>query len=78
MAGPWEQYQQPAAAASGPWEQYQQPAVAPSEIPAPRKSYALADVPGAALENAPKKRDGIFKWGCGYFCPPHTNAYKYF
>lgn len=51
MAGPWEQYQQPAAAASGPWSQYQQPAAAPSGIPGPRKSYALSDIPGAAMEN---------------------------
>jgi hypothetical protein len=51
MAGPWEQYQQPAAAASGPWSQYQQPAAAPSGIPGPRKSYAMADIPGAAAEN---------------------------
>jgi len=59
MAGPWEQYQQPAAVVSGPWEQYQQPAAAPSEIPAPRKSYAFADVPGAAFENAPKSGMGF-------------------
>lgn len=58
MAGPWEQYQQPAAA-SGPWEQYQQPAAASSGIPAPRKSYALADVPGTAFENAPKSGLGF-------------------
>ena len=70
MAGPWEQYQQPAAAASGPWEQYQQPAVAPSEIPAPRKSYALADVPGAALENAPKSGMGFLSGVVDIFAHP--------
>lgn len=38
MAGPWEQYQAPAAAPVGPWSQYaEQPApAAPSEVPGPR------------------------------------------
>ena len=31
MAGPWEQYQQPAATPTGPWAQYQQPTAAPQE-----------------------------------------------
>lgn len=32
MAGPWEQYQQPAAAPTGPWAQYQQPSAPAMQI----------------------------------------------
>lgn len=64
MAGPWEQYQQAAPSTeTGPWSQYGgampevtvTPATAGkpvSEVPGPRK-YSWADVPGAALSNAP-------------------------
>jgi len=55
MAGPWEQYQQPAVAATpaGPWSQYQ---TAPpvNEIPMGRKGYSLAEVPLAAGKNLPE------------------------
>lgn len=47
MAGPWEQYQQPATA-TGPWSRYQ-PAEQPSEIP--KRRVALSDVPSEALSN---------------------------
>lgn len=61
MAGPWEAYQTQPAAAKGPWTQYQ-PAedaqaasdIMPPEIPAPRKTYGWAEVPGAAVSNLPK------------------------
>lgn len=54
MAGPWEQYQQPAAAApAGPWTQYQ-PTEQQSEIPTGRKGYSLAEVPLAAGRNLPE------------------------
>lgn len=45
MAGPWEQYQQPAA--TGPWTQYQQQT--PSEVPGPRRAWS--DVPMEAVTN---------------------------
>ena len=47
MAGPWEQYQQPATA-TGPWSRYQT-LEAPSEIP--KRQIALSDVPSEALSN---------------------------
>lgn len=54
MAGPWEQYQQPAAAApAGPWTQYR-PTEQQSEIPTGRKGYSLAEVPLAAGRNLPE------------------------
>jgi len=70
MAGPWEQYQQPVAAASGPWEQYQQPAAASNGMPGPRKSYTLAEVPGAALENVPKSGMGFLSGVADIFAHP--------
>lgn len=64
MAGPWEQYQTPAAAPAGPWDQYREGGTIPevtvtpdtmtvSEIPAPR-NYSISEVPGAAFRNLPK------------------------
>jgi hypothetical protein len=64
MAGPWEQYQTPAAASAGPWDQYREGGTLPevtvtpdtmtvSEIPASR-NYNMSEVPGAALRNLPK------------------------
>lgn len=48
---PFAQYApQPAA---NPFAQYATPAPSGGEIPAARRSYALREVPGAALENAP-------------------------
>lgn len=57
MAGPWEQYQQPATTDSGPWSQYQtaKPTIDQiSEIPAVRRGYSLAEVPLAAGKNLPE------------------------
>lgn len=59
MAGPWEQYQTPAAEPKGPWSQYQAPTsepVAPvivSEIPAQRRAYSAGEVPVEAVKNIP-------------------------
>lgn len=48
MAGPWEQYQAPAAAPAGPWSQYQAaPAAAAESAPAP-----ASEVPGPRQESA--------------------------
>lgn len=61
MAGPWEQYQSSSAEPSGPWSEYRSlPEVVVtadrepvSEIPAARRSYGLAEVPGAFVTNIP-------------------------
>ena len=51
MAGPWEQYQQPATAPSGPWSRYQAPTSATkSEIPAQRKERGFFETIGAPIE----------------------------
>lgn len=50
MAGPWEQYQQPAATPAGPWSQYQGGAASQTnEIPGPRRAWS--DIPMEAAGN---------------------------
>ena len=49
---PFAQYAPKSEAAANPFAQFAQPAAA-NEIPVSRRSYALKEVPGAALENAP-------------------------
>lgn len=49
---PFAQYAPKSEAAANPFAQFAQPATA-NEIPVSRRSYALKEVPGAALENAP-------------------------
>lgn len=63
MAGPWEQYQQPAA--TGPWTQYQKEQPATGEIPGPRKSSPLdlLTLPfqmGAELAQKPRAEQAEF------------------
>ena len=63
MAGPWEQYQQPAA--TGPWTQYQKAQPPASEIPGPRKGGALdlLTLPfemGAELAQKPRAEQAAF------------------
>ena len=63
MAGPWEQYQQPAA--TGPWTQYQKAQPPASEIPGPRKGSALdlLTLPfemGAELAQKPRAEQAAF------------------
>lgn len=40
MAGPWEQYAQPAAPEAGPWQKYRQPAAPPAPAQGPWTQYA--------------------------------------
>lgn len=57
MSGPWEQFQ---AAPAAPWEQFQ----APTPMPAPRRQYELADVPGQAIANIPESAK---RFGAGIY-----------
>lgn len=50
---PFAKYASQPAASANPFAQYAAPASSSSEIPVSRRSYALSEVPGAALENAP-------------------------
>lgn len=63
MAGPWEQYQQPAV--TGPWTQYQKAQPSANEIPGPRKGSAvdLLTLPfemGAELAQKPRAEQAAF------------------
>lgn len=63
MAGPWEQYQQPAV--TGPWTQYQKAQPPANEIPGPRKGSALdlLTLPfemGAELAQKPRAEQAAF------------------
>jgi hypothetical protein len=58
MAGPWEQYQAPAAAPAGPWNQYAEPAPAPEAAPTPSEVPGPRGQPPAWAKDYPELYQG--------------------